>query len=64
MTRNYGVTANDKAQKLIGKLVFATSAVVVLVLLALGWREAVIVGLAVTLTLAATLFASWAWVSP
>ena len=61
VTRNYGVTANDKAQKLIGKLVFATSAVVVLVLLALGWREAVIVGLAVTLTLAATLFASWAW---
>ena len=44
VTRNYGVTANDKAQKLIGKLVFATSAVVVLVLLALGWREAVIVG--------------------
>ena len=61
VTRNYGVTANDKAQKLIGKLVFATSAVVLLVLLALGWREAVIVGLAVTLTLAATLFASWAW---
>ncbi|MBT0960921.1 efflux RND transporter permease subunit [Denitromonas iodatirespirans] len=61
VTRNYGETANDKANKLIGKLVFATSAVVVLVLLALGWREAIIVGLAVTLTLAATLFASWAW---
>ena len=61
VTRNYGETANDKATKLIGKLVFATSAVVVLVLLTLGWREAIIVGLAVTLTLAATLFASWAW---
>ncbi|MBL8438705.1 MAG: efflux RND transporter permease subunit [Zoogloeaceae bacterium] len=61
VTRNYGATANDKANKLIGKLVFATSAVVLLVLLALGRREAVIVGLAVTLTLAATLFASWAW---
>ncbi|MCK6385386.1 MAG: efflux RND transporter permease subunit, partial [Rhodocyclaceae bacterium] len=61
VTRNYGATATDKAQKLIGKLVFATAAVVLLVLFALGRREAVIVGVAVTLTLAATLFASWAW---
>ncbi|MCI0509921.1 efflux RND transporter permease subunit, partial [Chromohalobacter sp.] len=61
VTRNYGATATDKAQKLIGKLVFATSAVVLLVLFALGKREAVIVGAAVSLTLAATLFASWAW---
>ncbi|MCE1184648.1 MAG: efflux RND transporter permease subunit [Rhodocyclales bacterium] len=61
ITRNYGATATDKANKLIGKLVFATSAVVLLVFFALGWREALIVGLAVGLTLAATLFASWAW---
>src|SRR5574340_216893 len=61
VTRNYGLTANDKAQKLIQKLVFATASVVLLVLFALGRREAVIVGAAVLLTLAATLFASWAW---
>ncbi|GLT21791.1 multidrug transporter AcrB [Zoogloea oryzae] len=61
VTRNYGETATEKADKLIGKLVFATSAVVLLVFFALGRREAVIVGAAVTLTLAATLFASWAW---
>ena len=61
VTRNYGETATDKAQKLIGKLIFATAFVVLLVLLTLGKREAVIVGVAVTLTLAATLFASWAW---
>ncbi|MBK5296641.1 MAG: efflux RND transporter permease subunit, partial [Vicinamibacteria bacterium] len=60
-TRNYGATANDKAKKLIQKLLFATASVVVLVLLALGRREAAIVGAAVILTLAATLFASWAW---
>ena len=36
VTRNYGKTADDKARTLIGKLVFATTAVVVLVLLALG----------------------------
>ncbi len=61
VTRNYGETASEKAQKLIGKLVFATTAVVLLVFLALGRREAIVVGVAVALTLAATLFASWAW---
>jgi multidrug efflux pump subunit AcrB len=61
VTRDYGATANDKAQTLIKKLAFATTSVVVLVLLALGWREAFIVGVAVVVTLAITLFASWAW---
>ena len=61
VTRNYGETANDKAMKLIQKLAFATLSVVALVFVALGRREAVIVGAAVILTLAATLFASWAW---
>jgi multidrug efflux pump subunit AcrB len=61
VTRNYGATASDKAMKLIQKLVFATLSVVALVWAALGRREAVIVGVAVLLTLAATLFASWAW---
>ena len=61
VTRNYGETADAKAKKLISKLAFATASVVLLVLLALGWREAIIVGLAVIVTLALTLFASWAW---
>ena len=60
LTRDYGYTANDKAMKLIQKLVFATLSVVLLVLFALGWREAIVVGSAVILTLALTLFASWA----
>ncbi len=60
-TRNYGETANDKAMKLIKKLLFATIAVVALVWLTMGHREALVVGVAVLLTLAATLFASWAW---
>ena len=60
-TRNYGATANDKAVKLIQKLLFATAAVVALVFIALGRREAAIVGTAVILTLTVTLFASWAW---
>lgn len=60
VTRDYGKTATDKAQKLIQKLAFATMSVVLLVLLSLGWREAIVVGAAVVITLALTLFASWA----
>ena len=61
ITRDYGATAAEKANKLISKLAFATGSVILLVGLALGRREAVIVGAAVILTLTATLFASWAW---
>ncbi|MBF0446044.1 MAG: efflux RND transporter permease subunit [Magnetococcales bacterium] len=61
VTRNYGATAAAKATKLIGKLAFATAFVVLLVLVTMGWREAIIVGVAVVLTLALTLFANWAW---
>ncbi len=61
ITRNYGETADAKARKLIQKLVFATLSVVALVWLTMGWREAAIVGAAVFVTLAATLFASWVW---
>ncbi|WP_028470907.1 efflux RND transporter permease subunit [Neptunomonas japonica] len=61
ITRNYGKTANDKANKLIQKLIFATLSVIALVFLALGRREAIVVGAAVILTLMVTLFASWAW---
>jgi multidrug efflux pump subunit AcrB len=61
VTRNYGATANEKALTLIQKLVFATAVVVLLVVVTLGLREAVIVGVAIVVTLAMTLFASWAW---
>ncbi len=61
ISRDYGKTAGDKANTLIAKLIFATVAVVVLVLLTMGWREALIVGVAIAITLALTLFASWAY---
>lgn len=60
ISRDYGETANDKAIKLIEKLIFATASVVALVFFAMGRREAAIVGITVALTLTATLFASWA----
>ena len=61
ITRDYGKTAQTKSNTLIAKLLFATAAVVVLVLFAMSWREALIVGGAIFITLAITLFASWAW---
>lgn len=61
VTRNYGDTANAKAKKLIQKLIFVTCSVILLIIVFLGWREAVVVGSAVIITLTLTLFASWAW---
>lgn len=61
ISRNYGQTAGDKSNTLIFKLIFATSAVVLLVLFTMGVRESAVVGIAIIITLAITLFASWAW---
>ncbi|ABM00388.1 efflux RND transporter permease subunit [Shewanella amazonensis] len=61
VSRNYGDTAADKSNTLIFKLIFATTAVVILVLFTMGMREALVVGIAIIITLALTLFASWAW---
>ena len=61
VTRDYGKTADAKAKKLIQKLSFATISVILLIFVTLGRREAVVVGSAVIITLALTLFASWAW---
>jgi len=60
-TRNYGATADAKAKQLITKLLFATGSVVILVILTMGWRPAIVVGIAVIATLAATLLASLAY---
>jgi len=61
VTRNYGKTANDKSNKLIQKLIFATISVIALVIFTIGKKEAIVVGAAVIITLLVTLFASWAW---
>jgi multidrug efflux pump subunit AcrB len=61
VTRNYGETAKAKSDKLIHKLIIETLAVAALIWIALGIREAFIVGTAVVITLSLTLFASWAW---
>ncbi|TAN04805.1 MAG: efflux RND transporter permease subunit [Rhodanobacteraceae bacterium] len=60
VTRDYGQSSTAKADHLIHELIFATFSVMLLVLLTLGWREAIVVGTAVIITLMLTLFASWA----
>lgn len=56
VTRNYGETAKEKTNELIEHLFIATFAVIVLVGLFLGVRAAFVVGIAVPVTLAITLF--------
>jgi multidrug efflux pump subunit AcrB len=55
-TRNYGQTAEDKSDELVQHLLIATLSVVVLISLAMGWRSGLVVGVAVPVTLALTLF--------
>ena len=61
VTRDYGKTATDKFDQLVSDLISATISVIILVLLTMGWRQALIVGAAVMVTLLFTLVFSWAW---
>ena len=60
VTRDYGETAAEKASELILHLLIATLSVTVLIWIFLGWREAVVVLIAVPVTLALTLFVYYA----
>ena len=56
VTRDYGATAADKASELMFHLLIATLSVTALIWIFLGMREAVVVLVAVPVTLALTLF--------
>lgn len=58
-TRDYGFTAQEKSNELIFHVGLATISVVLLMLLMLGRREAIVVLVAVPVTLALTLAASY-----
>ncbi len=58
VTRNYGDTAKEKADELIKHLLIATFSVILLIGVVLGIREALVVGVAVPVTLAIALFLS------
>ncbi|MBZ8134228.1 multidrug transporter AcrB [Afifella sp. IM 167] len=58
ITRNYGETANEKANELLFHLGLATISIVILVAIAIGWREAMVVAVVIPTTILLTLFAS------
>jgi multidrug efflux pump subunit AcrB len=58
VTRNYGRTADEKVDELMKHLAIAVISIIALLTIMLGWREAMIVALAVPMTLAVTLLAN------
>ncbi|MGA3000965.1 MAG: efflux RND transporter permease subunit [Acetobacteraceae bacterium] len=58
VTRNYGKTANDKANELLFHLGLATVSIVVLIAVAIGWREAVVTLVVIPTTILLTLLSA------
>ena len=58
VTRDYGETANEKANELLFHLALATISIVVLIAFAIGWREAVVTLVVIPTTILLTLFAA------
>jgi multidrug efflux pump subunit AcrB len=59
VTRDYGETAKEKSDELLKHMLIATVSVIILITFTLGWREAVVVGVAVPVTLALTLLINY-----
>lgn len=59
VTRNYGVTANEKVNELVEALGVAIVIVIALLTLGLGWREALIVAVAVPVVFGLTLVVNY-----
>ena len=58
VTRNYGETANEKANELLFHLALATISIVALIGFAIGWREAGVTAVVIPTTILLTMFAS------
>lgn len=58
-TRNYGDTAKEKSDELLEHMFIAAISVTILIALALGWRESIVVGVAVPVTLALTILVNY-----
>ncbi|SDG18711.1 efflux RND transporter permease subunit [Rhodobacter capsulatus] len=57
-TRDYGETANEKANELLFHLGLATISIIALVFFAIGWRESIVVAIVIPVTILLTLFAA------
>ena len=58
VTRDYGKTANDKANELLFHLALATVSIVLLIGFVVGWREAAVTLIVIPTTILLTLFAA------
>jgi multidrug efflux pump subunit AcrB len=58
VTRDYGETANEKANELLFHLGLATVSIVVLIAFAIGWREGLVTLVVIPTTILLTLFAA------
>ena len=58
VTRNYGESANEKANELIFHLALATISIVALIGFTIGWREAGVTAIVIPTTIMLTMFAS------
>ncbi len=58
VTRNYGESADEKADELLFHLGLATVSIVLLVTFVIGWREGIVVAIVIPTTILLTLFAS------
>jgi multidrug efflux pump subunit AcrB len=58
ITRDYGESANEKANELLFHLALATLSIVVLVTLVIGWREGMVVFVVIPTTILLTMFAA------
>jgi multidrug efflux pump subunit AcrB len=59
VSRDYGQTADDKVNDLISSMIFAILTVVILIAISMGWREGIVVGLAVPVSFALALFVNY-----
>jgi multidrug efflux pump subunit AcrB len=59
VTRNYGETAREKSDELLYHMLIATLSVIILIAIFLGWRESIVVAVAVPVTLALTLLINY-----
>ncbi|WP_421724064.1 efflux RND transporter permease subunit [Bauldia sp.] len=59
ITRNYGESADEKANELLFHLGLATISIVILVAVSIGWRAALVVAIVIPTTILLTLFAAW-----
>ena len=63
VTRNYGKIADNKVNNLMWSMAFAIVTVIILILITMGWRESLVVGMAVPVSFALALYVNYLFAS-